>query len=256
MHFVNDQMEQAVTAIAHHYSHNAYEPPYSHTNTQLLHTVSGVIKVETEIGNWIVPPGRGLWIPEGMIHSLRTVGTVDIKTLFIDPLARADLPNQCQVYEVTPLLRELIIQAVNIKNPFLKGSRESRIIELILDELRILNILDFHVPMPKESSHLYELCTRISKRLDHPWSTSDASKLLLISDKTVSRQFHQQLGLSFGEWLRRKRLLESMELLAQGVNVIDAALSVGYESPSSFSSMFKSRVGISPVEYASNIGCS
>ncbi|WP_089140412.1 AraC family transcriptional regulator [Vibrio rumoiensis] len=189
-----------------------------------------------------------------MVHSLRTIGAVEVKTLFIDPLARADLPNQCQVYEVTPLLRELIIQAVNIKNVLFKESRESRIIELILDELRVLNSLDFHVPMPKESSNLYKFCLKVSKRLDHPWSVSDASLLLQISDKTVSRQFHQQLRLSFSEWLRRKRLLESMELLAQGLNVIDAALSVGYESPSSFSAMFKSRVGMSPAEYASQIG--
>lgn len=254
MHFVNEHIEQAVKAVAHQYSHNAYEPPHSHTVTQLLHTVSGVINVETEVGHWIVPPGRGLWIPAGMIHSLQTIGVVEVKTLFIEPLARADLPNQCQVYEVTALLRELIIQAVNITSVSLKESRESRIIELILDELRVLNTLDFHVPMPKESSNLYDFCIKISKRLDHPWSVSDASMLLKISDKTVSRQFHQQLGLSFGEWLRRKRLLESMELLAQGANVIDAALAVGYESPSSFSSMFKSRVGASPTEYASQLG--
>ncbi|MGL4429198.1 MAG: AraC family transcriptional regulator, partial [Silvania sp.] len=44
--------------FAHDYPHGATEPWHSHTCAQLLHTLSGVVRVETAQGVWIVPPGR------------------------------------------------------------------------------------------------------------------------------------------------------------------------------------------------------
>ncbi len=39
-------------------------------------------------------------------------GNVAARTLFIDPLARADLPAGCQIVQITPLLRELIVSSI------------------------------------------------------------------------------------------------------------------------------------------------
>ena len=52
-------------------------------------------------------------------------------TLFVDPLARADLPAQCRVVQVSPLLRELIICAMEIAPGYPSGGRDERVMELI-----------------------------------------------------------------------------------------------------------------------------
>ncbi|WP_120512399.1 AraC family transcriptional regulator [Photobacterium salinisoli] len=249
MYFQSESIHGGLKALAYCYFHGDTEPPHSHTTAQLLHTLHGLLRIETEKGSWIVPPGRGLWIPAGMTHSLRANGTVQVKTLFIDPFARADLPNECQVLEVTPLLRELILAAINIPQDYPKGGKEERIVELILDELREISALDFYVPVPREDSGLKAICEKISSRLEHPWALTDAAKMLGISERSVSRKYHLHLGLSFGEWLRRQRLSRSLELLSSGLNVMDTSLAVGYDSPGAFSTMFKSRVGLSPTEY-------
>jgi AraC-like DNA-binding protein len=57
------------------------------------------------------------------------------------------------------------------------------------------------------------------------------------------------MSLTFAEWLRRKRLLLALEYLASGKSVLDTAILIGYDSPSAFSAMFKSRVGVSPTDY-------
>ena len=80
-------------------------------------------------------------------------------------------------------------------------------------------------------------------------SLADIAHLLNISERTVSRQFTQQTGLSFIEWLRRLRLQHSLELLLQGQSVVDVSLAVGYDSPSAFSTAFKQRIGLSPTQY-------
>lgn len=109
-------------------------------------------------------PGRGVWVPAKVVHSLRITGQVAARTLFVDPLARADLPAQCLVVQVSPLLRELIICAMEIAPDYPSGGREERVMELILDELRMLPILPLHLPEPREAS-LLALCRHIQATL-------------------------------------------------------------------------------------------
>jgi AraC-like DNA-binding protein len=109
-------------------------------------------------------------------------------------------------------------------------------------------LTEFEVPQPALPEY-QALIEKISARLSHPWTLADIAHLLNISERTVSRQFTQQTGLSFIEWLRRLRLQHSLELLLQGQSVLDVALAVGYDSPSAFSTTFKQRIGLSPTQY-------
>ena len=139
---------QSLTTVAIDYPHGAGEPAHSHRSCQLIHILSGLVRVTTSAGDWLVPPGRGVWLPARTRHSLKFTGRVQARTLFVDPLARADLPAQCQVVQITPLLRELINASLGISASFPSGGRDERIIELILDELRIMPILPLNLPEP------------------------------------------------------------------------------------------------------------
>ena len=83
---------RSLVPFAHDYAHGDSEPWHQHDCAQLLHILSGVVRVETAHGYWVVPPGRGVWLPAGTPHTLRVTGAAAARTLFIDPLARADLP--------------------------------------------------------------------------------------------------------------------------------------------------------------------
>lgn len=73
---------------AHDYQHGDTEPAHHHDCAQLIHSLTGVVKVKTAEGHWVVPPGRGVWMPAGVRHALQITGKVAARTLFIDPLAR------------------------------------------------------------------------------------------------------------------------------------------------------------------------
>lgn len=75
--------------FSHDYAHGDSEPWHQHDCAQLLHSLTGVVRVDTASGCWVVPPGRGVWLPAGTQHALRITGNVAARTLFIDPLARA-----------------------------------------------------------------------------------------------------------------------------------------------------------------------
>jgi mannose-6-phosphate isomerase-like protein (cupin superfamily) len=56
-------------------------------------------------GSWVVPPGRGVWVPAGMAHQIRMAGEVKMRTVFVEPGTRADLGGECRVIHVGELLR-------------------------------------------------------------------------------------------------------------------------------------------------------
>lgn len=69
---------------------------------------------------------------------------------------------------------------------------------------------------------------------------ADWSARLALDEKTIQRLFHKETGMTFGQWRQQSRLLLALERIAVGEKIIDVAWSLGYDSPSAFTTMFKS----------------
>ena len=69
---------------------------------------------------------------------------------------------------------------------------------------------------------------------------------------TVRRAFKRHFGMTFLEMARHRRLRHSTEVLAKGDNVVEAQLSVGFESPSAFRATFAKFMGRAPGEFTEN----
>ncbi len=240
--------QRAVIPYARDYTHGEQEPMHRHQCAQLVHILTGVVTVETRQGCWVAPPGRGVWLPAKTDHQLTFTGAVAARTLFIDPLARADLPARCQVVQVSPLLRELINAALTITEAELAGTRAQRVIELILDEIRTLPMLPLHLPQPREPMML-ELSRRIQRQPGALWELARTAVELNMSSRTLARRFQAETGLRFSDWVRRARLLAALDYLAQGKPVTQVALELGYDNPSAFSAMFRRTLGVAPSDY-------
>ena len=63
------------------------------------------------------------------------------------------------------------------------------------------------------------------------------------------RLFKESFGLTPNQFLVDVRLRKAKELLRQGHSVQDTCWRVGYESMSSFSLLFKKRIGVSPIRF-------
>jgi transcriptional regulator GlxA family with amidase domain len=120
--------------------------------------------------------------------------------------------------------------------------------ELILDELETAPRLQLHVPMPRDP-RLMRLCEQLVASPSAPVTLADLAAGINVSERTLARLFHRELGMSFGQWLRRMRLLLSLPRLAAGVPVLQVALEHGYDSPSAYSAMFRRTLGIAPTAY-------
>ena len=237
-----------VRTLAVGYSSGTVLEPHAHDWAQLVYASEGVMSVDTREGTWVVPSHRAVWIPAGIEHSIAMSGWVAMRTLYIVPALVEPLPRRCCVVAVPALLRELILHTVAQGTLRSNVPQHSRLVDFLLDQLRVLPAVPLELPMPRDARAL-----RVAVHLrDHPSAATpvdDLARQAGASRRTLERLFQQQTGMSFGRWRQQARLLHAMRLLAGGEPVTSTALEVGYESPSAFIAAFSSVLGMTPGRY-------
>jgi len=233
-----------VSAYPRDYLDGAHQPLHLHREAQLLYAVSGVMRVVTAQGAWVIPPTRAVWIPPQIGHEIFMSGDVQMRSLFIAPeLSPASLQHCC-VLAVTPLLRELILRAVqgppHADNPLIQ--------QLMLEELAGLENLPLHIPMPSDR-RLQNICLALLREPDHPNTLEDWAQQVGASSRTLARLFQQQLKMNFNAWRQQLRLMEALPRLLAGDSVQSVARDLGYGSARAFSAMFRRLLGDNPREY-------
>lgn len=221
---------------------------HSHPKGQLLYAIEGVMIVRSEGGSWVVPPNRALWMVAGLEHNVTMSGAVEMRTAYIDACAVPNLPEQSCVINVSPLLRELLIEAVKIPLNRELDARDERLVGLLIDELRVSDTIPLHLPMPGDP-RLTAMCQSL---IDQPANRSNAkewAEAIAMGERTLHRLFSQETGMTFSQWREQARLLSALREIAEGKKGIEVALNCGYSSQSAFSAMFRRHFGISPYAF-------
>jgi len=69
------------------------------------------------------------------------------------------------------------------------------------------------------------------------------------SERSLSRLFRAETGLSWQEWRDRMRFVLALEGVQEGVSSTALAARLGYSSPSAFVAAFRRRTGMPPSEW-------
>jgi len=89
----------------------------------------------------------------------------------------------------------------------------------------------------------------INNNFDQELNLDLLSRIRWTSKFHLLRLFKKYYGQTPKQYLIDKRIEKAKELLNQGTNVTETCFDVGFESPCSFSTLFKSRVGMTPSEF-------
>ncbi|HFH4658741.1 AraC family transcriptional regulator [Pseudomonas aeruginosa] len=221
---------------------------HRHAWVQLSYAISGVLGVHTAEGSFFAPPQRAIWIPAQLEHEVVTSTRAEMRSLYIRGDACAWAPTRCRVLEVTPLARELIKSFCELPVDYPEGdSAESRLVQVLLDQLRLLPEVAFSLPMPREQ-RLLRLCQALIDEPTQSLTMGDWAQRLGTSEKTLSRLFQRETGMNYRLWRQRQRLLASLNALEAGDSVTGAALDSGYDSTSAYIAAFKGLFGFTPGE--------
>lgn len=225
---------------------------HSHPWIQLSYAIEGVLEIQTDEGLFIAPPQRAVWIPAGVVHKVISSAKTEMRSLYIECSAVQRHSDSCQVLRVSSLLRELISTFSLFPIEYEMEGAEGRLAQVLLDQLNMASEVDLVLPWPKDQ-RLTPLCQTLANQLDDSATLADWSGRLGVSEKTLSRLFLKETGLSFRAWRQRLRLFGSLSALGRGERVTDVALSVGYDSTSAFIAAFGRQFGASPSAFFQSI---
>lgn len=239
-----DDTPRPVVAIGTDYPDGHRLPRHTHRRAQLLYGATGVMQVSTADGNWVVPPQRAVWIPPGVAHEVLMLG-VSTRSLYIEPVAVTAMDARCQVISVSPLMRQLLMEAVELALDYDEAGRDGALIDLLLHELLRSAHLPLHLPLPQDP-RLLGLCQAFLKYPHAHASPVQWAAQLPVSLRSFNRLFSRQTGLSFSQWRQQACVMSALSRLVVGDSVTRIALDLGYDSPAAFSTMFRRVLGHAP----------
>ena len=237
--------------------------PHSHPWAQVAISVSGVARITAGDITCLVPAWRAVWIPPGVEHVVTVVQAAELRTLYIHqtaqhvgpgvPVAQQAAWRQHRVLEVSPLLRELVMQMdVGMDGPQAPPAdvlaRERLLGEVALDELRRAAPIRLGIELPQDK-RLRCLCQAVLAEPTRHCSLEAWSAATGASPRTVARLFRQELGTSFGPWRQQVLLAHALALAAQGRPMGLIAADLGYASASAFTAMVRRSVGEPPGRF-------
>lgn len=218
---------------------------HAHPWGQLSYAIDGVLQVHTDHGFYLVPPQRAVWVPAQVQHRVSCPGETCLRSLYLQHAPANWSNSECRVIAINPLLRELIRTFSELPVHYDLQGADGRLVQVLLDQLAMATEQPLMLPLPQDS-RLRDLCSHLQAQPDASTSLGEWALLTGVSERTLSRLFQRETGLSFRLWRQRMRLLNALPALERGERVTDVALACGYDSLSAFIAAFGKQFGAPP----------
>ncbi|WP_433715432.1 helix-turn-helix domain-containing protein [Nocardia sp. CA-084685] len=219
---------------------------HSHPRGHLVYAARGVLSVHTERGTSIVPANRVAWTPAGFTHYHRAHSHTDMRVLFLPASLARLAPKRPAVFMVSDLAREILLT--------LTGPREfdraalARLRRVLVDELREAHEQPLQLPEPRDD-RLQAIARLLYQQPADNSSLAELGQQIGASARTLSRLFHNELGMTFYQWRTQLRTYHALVLLADGHDTTHVAHACGWANPSSFITAFTNIIGTTPGRY-------
>ena len=239
---------QPIVTYARELAQGQCFPFHIHNRAQLVYASNGLMTVTTRLNMYVVPPARAVLMPARVEHRIDANRSMSMRSLYIKPSLLKSFPLEPCILQITPLLRELIITAVEFGNDYKKNSAQGRLMQVILDQIAIQPQLSLSLPLPMDK-RLLQITTSLMNNPGDNRILDEWSKEVGASKRTLNRLFSKQTGMTFQSWRQQLRLHRGLELLSMGESVTQVAMELGYENTSAYIAMFRRCLGTSPRSY-------
>ncbi|OBG39140.1 helix-turn-helix transcriptional regulator [Mycobacterium sp. E3198] len=217
---------------------------HRHHLHQIVYPSSGAVSVTTPAGTWITPANRAIWIPAGVWHEHRFHGHTRFHGVALDPRRHGRGPATPAVLAVNPLMRELIIACS--QSDAVDTDEHHRMLGVLHDQLQATSIREpLWIPTPNDG-RLRRACALVTDDLANPLTLRQLAGRVGVSQRTLSRLFADELGMTYPQWRAQVRLQHALMLLAENHGVTAVALACGWATPSAFIDTYRRAFGRTP----------
>ncbi|MFJ9149629.1 AraC family transcriptional regulator [Streptomyces sp. NPDC102270] len=216
---------------------------HRHDDHQIVYAGRGVLAVTTSAGSWVAPGTRAIWVPAGTVHAHQAHGELELHLVGLPAAENPLALTTPTVLTVGPLLRELIVTYTRTEDDH--SPERARLRAVLLDQLRASPQQPLHLPTPT-APLLQTLCDILRAHPADSRTLADLGRQIGASDRTLSRLFRSELGMTFPQWRTQLRLHHALVLLADNTPVTTVAHLCGWSSTSAFIDAFRRTFGHTP----------
>lgn len=216
---------------------------HRHDDHQIVYAGRGVLAVTTSAGSWVAPGTRAIWVPAGTVHAHQAHGELELHLVGLPATENPLALKTPTVLTVGPLLRELIVAYTRTQDD--NSPERARLRAVLLDQLRASPQQPLHLPTPT-APLLQTLCDILRADPADSRTLAELGREIGASDRTLSRLFRSELGMTFPQWRTQLRLHHALVLLAQNTPVTSVAHLCGWSSASAFIDVFRRTFGHTP----------
>lgn len=233
---------------------------------QLAWVRKGSLRISTPGKLWFVLPSQALWIPPTIPHAVEAGSSkVEMRNVYARVGEFDGLPEKLCIIPVDDLLFALIDHAVTIPRLYRHHSPQERLLLTLIDQISVDPEFSKLSPSPDSVLHSDELMVlpmpddqrliRVCRALlDDPADCrklAEWSGLAGASERTLSRLFLQETGMTFAHWRMHMRALQACCRLKAGDEISKISFDLGYTNHSAFITMFRKKVGLTPARFRS-----
>ena len=221
---------------------------HAHDLHQVIYAWDGTAEIETERRHYLLLPQQVVIVPAAARHRI-TLHAVQSVSVFLAP----DLleVHSTRVLAAVPLIREMIIYASRwpIDRPDGDAVADSFFVTLALLAGELADDpCSLYLPSPADP--LVRDAVAFTAAHLATVQEADLGRAVGVSQRTLRRHFRADLGMTWGQYARQRRLLSAMTLLAESrASILEVAIQVGFDSPSAFNRAFRQVTGESPSAY-------
>lgn len=218
----------------------------------LVYAISGVMRLEAAGKRWTLTPSRAALLSAGTGASVTILAKIEAASVLFDTSFMGMPEQELAVFDMPVLGREILreCRALGESEEALSGY-ETALFKALAENIMRAAITPSAFVLPAPSSP--ELVRAVSITEENARNQIDLSFIARESGqstRSLTRKFRKELGMSWGEYLRRLRVILAVEALGRTERPItEIALSVGYDSISGFNTAFRDLTGQTPSGY-------
>ncbi|MFM5459000.1 helix-turn-helix transcriptional regulator [Aeromonas veronii] len=226
---------------------------HSHPWGQLNMISLGIMEIELGDQRLVAPADYLIWVPADIDHTSYNEQTLHYTSIYVSHELAAKLPPEPRLLLLTPLIRALLSDFCERRVGHMTDEWDQRQAELLVERLARTRCQESYLPMSQDKLLAPMLAALHSDPAD-PRTLAQWAGQLHTTERTLARRCLRELGMSFGQWRARLRLLKALAWLKGDMPIQEISWRLGYGSTSAFIAMFNRELGCSPQRYRQQSG--
>ena len=227
-----------------HYQKQQRTDWHQHRSGQLYYPLSGTMMIETDSVQWLVTPGTLAWFPPDTVHRSTPgsqVSGINIYFQTTEYLCCPAIPHLFRAGTFIPGLLERLRD--NSDQDYCRLA-----LALLAHEIAAAPSLPHHIVLPQDR-RARAVAIYIVANPDTSLTRTELAGQQGLSERTLSRLFRQQTGLSFSQWRQQTKLVSSLEAVLTGERIEAIAENFGYANTSTYIAAFRQHFGRTPAKF-------